>query len=146
MLNRMDDTTQRIDVNVGEVEWYNRAYNDPVPVDFDAEVTLLRRGAMWFREPLAVGELMLQVQDWLANVQNGSVQHFEYHSIETEDNPVFAVVRDDALNRWRLTAAWAVFEDTADLMDEDVVVFLGKLHGAIEAGIKAKHGDVVIRW
>lgn len=145
-LNNMNDDTQRIDFSVGELEWYNRAYNDMVPVDFDADVTLLRRGAVWFREPLAVGELLLQVQDWLVNVQSGSIQNFEYHSIETEENPVFAVVRDVALERWQLTGVGAVFEDRADLTDEEVVDFMGRLHDAIAAGVKAKYGDVVIRW
>ncbi|MFC4424859.1 hypothetical protein [Deinococcus navajonensis] len=145
-LNNLSDDTKLIDFSVGEVEWYNRAYKDLVPVYFDADVTLLRRGAVWFQESLAVGELMLQVQDWLVKVQNGSVQNFEYHSIETEENPVFAVVRDAALKRWRLIAPWAVFEDRADLTDEDVVAFMRKLHNAIASGVKAKYGDVVIRW
>lgn len=144
-LNNINDDTKRIDFSLGEVDWHNRAYAGAVPVAFDAEVMLMRRGAVWFREPLAVGELLLQVENWLVNVQSGSIQNFEYHSIETEENPVIAVVRDPASERWQLTAAWALFTDKADLSDGEVVDFMDRLREAIAAGVRAKYGDVAIR-
>ncbi|AFZ66658.1 hypothetical protein Deipe_1095 [Deinococcus peraridilitoris DSM 19664] len=86
--------SKKVGFQIGNIEWYNRDYSGSLPNNFEANLKLTRRGMVWFDESATVGELLLQLQDWIAQSCNGRPADFQYHSLDTEDNPIFSVVRD----------------------------------------------------
>lgn len=139
-------TATPIGLHLGEITWYNRDYSGALPNNFEAEATISRHGRLWFREHITVGELLIQARDWLARPPSDMHQNFEYHSLDTEENPIFMLAQDPISGLYGCHSACACFEDQADLTLEAVTSWITTVQEQLAGELNTRYGEVRISW
>ena len=138
--------TEKIQFQLGDVQWYNRQYSGALPNNFEAELVVIRRGQIWFKEIITVGELFLQILNWTISATGGAFIDFHHNSIETDENPIFSLTQHPNTSMWGFQSVEGLFNDNFDLTDVEAEEFLRSLAAYIDHKIHLQHGKVDISW
>ncbi len=129
-----------------QLQWFNRTYSGSLPNNFESDLKVLINGEIWFRDRITLGELLIELKKWLKDYGVGVIHNFEYHSIDTENNPIFSIDVDFKSKSWYLRSTNQLFITNHQFNDNEIINIITNLIQEIKIYIYSNFGEINVSW